>query len=331
VLIHPPLTAQAAADARAAGVPGYDFRPLFAGVRPVISGADLAICHLEVPLGPPQGPFRGYPTFEAPPQVAAALEATGYDTCSTASNHTLDRGAAGVGRTLDALDAAGVRHAGSARSAREAAAPTVLAVPGARVAQLSYTFGFNGLSVPAGRPWLSNRIDQARILAAARRARAAGADVVVLSLHWGTEFEHRPTAEQRSLARRLLGSPDVDLIVGHHAHVTQPFEKIGGEWVAYGLGNHVARHARPRGSTEQGLIARFTFTERAGRWSVGKAEYIPAYVDLGPPIRLVNLAAKLADPALDPGRRARYEKARDEITAVVSSRGAAEAGLVAGR
>ncbi|HET9141028.1 CapA family protein, partial [Actinophytocola sp.] len=145
VLIHPSLTEQARADG--GGRP--DFAPLLAGVRPVISAADLAICHLEVPLAAPGGVLSGYPRFSAPAEVAAGLAATGYDTCSTASNHTMDRGAAGVTSTLDALDAAGVRHTGSARSAREAATPLIMEVHGVTVAQVSYTFGFNtGTAVP---------------------------------------------------------------------------------------------------------------------------------------------------------------------------------------
>ncbi|MEW5625675.1 CapA family protein, partial [Streptomyces hydrogenans] len=86
-----------------AGDGGYDFRPMLAGVKPVVSGADLALCHMETVYGKDGGPYTGYPAFKSPPEVAAALAATGYDSCSTASNHTLDDGAAGLGRTLDAL------------------------------------------------------------------------------------------------------------------------------------------------------------------------------------------------------------------------------------
>jgi poly-gamma-glutamate capsule biosynthesis protein CapA/YwtB (metallophosphatase superfamily) len=331
VLVHPPVADQASRDAHARGEQGYDFRPIFAGVKPVIQAADLAICHLETPLGRPGGPFHGYPTFEAPPQVAAAIADSGYDTCSTASNHTLDQGAAGVGRTLAALDAAGVRHAGSARSAREAATPDILDVRGVRVAQLSFAFGFNGFSRPRGKPWLANQIDKAAILGAAHRAQAAGAQVVIVSLHWGTEFQQRPTAQQVGLAHALLASPDIDLIVGHHAHVTQPFERIEGKWVAYGLGNHVAKHAQPRGVTEESVIARFTFTQRYGRWAVTKTEYVPELIDLGPPLRLADLPVALAGPSFPAARRARYQAAYDHLRSIVGSRGAFAAGLAVGR
>ncbi|MGH3942809.1 MAG: CapA family protein [Pseudonocardiaceae bacterium] len=317
VLIHPALTAQAVADS---GIAVPDFGPLLAGVAPEVSAADLALCHLEVPLAEPEGPYAGYPSFNAPPQVAAALAGIGYDSCSTASNHTLDQGRGGVGRTLDALDAAGLAHTGSARSVQEAARPLILDLGVARVAQVSFTYGFNGLELPADAPWLANTLDPEAVLRAARVAKQAGADVVIASLHWGVEYQTEPTDGQRELATRLLADPAVDLIVGHHAHVVQPFELIGGEWVAYGLGNHVARHAEPRGSTEEGVIARFTFTRTPERgWRVTRAEYLPTLVRLGPPIRLVELSS--AAPS------AGSAQALDRIDQVVLSRGGSQAGL----
>jgi hypothetical protein len=291
VLIHPELTEQATADG--SGV--RDYRPLLSGVKQVVTAADLAICHLEVPLAGPQGPFSGWPAFNSPPEVATALADAGYDACSTASNHVLDRGQEGVRSTLDVLDAAGIVHTGSARTQQEAATARVIEVNGARVGHVSFTFGFNGFRLPSGMPWLANRLDVDAVLAAARAAKGAGADVVVASLHWGNEYESQPTATQRSMARALLADDAVDLIIGHHAHVVQPFEVIGGKWVAYGLGNHVARHAEPRGTSEEGVLARFRFSRDGERWVVDRAEYIPTMVDLGPPIRLLDLTTGSGD------------------------------------
>ncbi|MGH3342295.1 MAG: CapA family protein [Carbonactinosporaceae bacterium] len=326
VLIHPPVTAQAYRDGHGRGP---DFRRILAGVEPVVASADLAICHLETPLAPPGGPFEGYPTFAAPPQVAEGLATTGYDTCSTASNHTLDQGASGVAQTLDALDESGVRHAGSARSHHEAHQPTIIDVGGALVAHLSYTFSFNGISSTAS--WIANPIDRATILRDARKVRQAGAQVVVVSLHWGSEYSHEPAAEQRDLAEALLSSSAVDLIVGHHAHVVQPFERIDGGWVAYGLGNHLARHAVPVGESEEGVIARFTFTEsRDGRWKVTAPEAVPTLIDLGPPLRVVALPAALSGSRteLSEQQRARYKEGYRRTRNVLSALGADDDGLV---
>jgi len=317
VLIHPPLTEQAIAD----GDGARDFVPLFSGVQDVIEGADLAICHLEVPLAGRDGPFHGYPLFYAPPEVATALAETGYDTCSTASNHTLDHGPEGVKTTIEALYSAGIAQTGAARIEAESTAPLVTDVGAAKVGQVSFTFGLNsGTSEP--EPWMANNLDVDAVLAAARATRQAGADVVIASLHWGIEDQHEPTDEQRRIADQVLADPAVDLIVGHHAHVVQPFEKLHGKWVAYGLGNQVARHAEPRGTTEEGVTARFRFAKGQNGWTVDLAEYVPTLVKLEPPIRLVNLTKD--DVGVSPERQA---EALDRTDEVVASLGAVEDGL----
>ncbi|MET7410819.1 CapA family protein [Streptomyces rubiginosohelvolus] len=337
VLPHSSVIDQAAADA---GGAGYDFAPMLAGVAPVVSGADLAFCHMETVYGKEGGPYTGYPSFKSPPEIATALRTTGFDSCSTASNHTLDDGAEGVRRTLDALDEAGVRHAGSARTAAEAARPTILpAGPGkgaAKVAHLAYTYGTNDIPLPAGRPWTVNVTDERKIVEEARAARRAGADVVVLSTHWGTEWQDEPDAQQRELAERLTastdrGRPDIDLIIGTHAHVPQAYEKVNGTWVVYGMGDQIAGAMinyegaqDPRGN--QSSMGRFTFTPPAKpgeRWKVKKAEFVPQWYDTVTG-RAVNLNA-----SLDEG--AEYlREVRDRIRTVVLGRGADEDGLLMG-
>ncbi|APU17700.1 Bacterial capsule synthesis protein [Actinoalloteichus sp. GBA129-24] len=321
VLIHPPLTEQAELDGAESGG-GRDFAPLFAGLEPLLSAADVGLCHLEVPLAAPEGPFLGWPLFSAPPEVADGLAAAGYDVCTTASNHTVDQGEEGVVRTLDRLDEVGIDQTGAARTEEEATTPLVRDVDGVQVGHVSHTFGFNtGTSLPPDKPWMSNLLDADEILAGARAAEEAGADVVVASLHWGVEYQHEPSESQIELAEQLAGDPAIDLIIGHHAHVVQPFEKIGDTWVAYGLGNSVARHAEPRGITEEGVAAHFTF-ERTPEddWAVAEASFVPTLVDLGPPVRLVDLTTAEPSPA--------YDAAATRIEEIVLSRGAAEDGLV---
>ncbi|MFF9803952.1 CapA family protein [Streptomyces coeruleorubidus] len=331
VLPHSTIIDRARFDA---GGTGYDFRPMLAGIRSVVSRADVALCHMETVYGA-DGDYTGYPTFKSPPEVARALAVTGYDGCSTASNHTLDDGADGIRRTLDALDRAGVRHAGSARAEEEARAVTVLQAGPARVAHLAYTYGTNGIPLPDGQPWAVNLIDEARILADARAARRAGADVVVVSTHWGTEWQDAPDEQQVTLARRLTAArsgsrPAIDLVLGTHAHVPQAYEKVNGTWVIYGMGDQIAgemtnhQGARdPRGN--QSTLGRFTFAPPArpgGRWEVTKAEFVPQLFDVDAG-RVVNLNRAIAQGA---GVKA----VRDRIRDVVLSRGAAEDGLVMG-
>ncbi len=330
VLIHPPVWEQAAADARAEGKTGFDFAPMFAAVAPVTRGVDLAICEMETPLAPPQGPFAGYPTFSAPPQVLTALVHAGYDSCTTASNHTIDQGYAGLKRTLGELDAAGLRHTGSARTAAEAARPLIIRLPnGAKVAQLAYSFGFNGLTRPAGRDWEANLTDVPAILAAAHRAKAAGADIVVLSMHWGVEYNHGVTAEQADQARTLLASPDIDVILGDHPHAIEPFQRINGKWVAYSMGDQISRHADPINDDREGVMPRFTFTEVAPhRWRITKAEAIPTWIEIAPKVRLVDLPAALASADTTAAARATYEAAHRRIVGYLDGLGAARAGLI---
>ncbi|ADI04119.1 hypothetical protein SBI_00998 [Streptomyces bingchenggensis BCW-1] len=323
LLIHDSVIRQARADA---GGNGYNFGPMLAGAEPVVSGADLAICHMETVYGAAGGPFTGYPTFKSPPEVAEAAKELGYDSCSTASNHTLDAGAEGVTRTLDAMDRAGLRHAGSARSAEEHTMPTLMKAGDATVAQLAYSYGTNGIPVPKGQPWLVNLIDPAQIVKDARAARRAGAEVVVVSLHWGTEWQEAPDQLQLSVAKKLTasmdgGRHDIDLILGTHAHIPQAYEKMNDTWVVYGMGDQVAGVMNdPRG--QMGSAARFTFAPPATTdkpWTVKKAEFIPHGVD-NDPIRVVNLP-----------RAGGHTEALDTIRRAVLSRGAARDGLTMGR
>ena len=266
-----------------------------------------------------------------PPSIATTIHDIGYDSCSTASNHSIDGGEAGIDRTLDALDAAGVKHAGTARTPAEAQSTDLLDANGVTVAQLSYAYGFNGLSRPAGKAWLANLIDVPKILADAKTARDRGAQVVIVSLHFGTEYQMAPNPQQLQVAKALLSSPYVDAILGCHAHVVQPFEKINGKWVAYGMGNQVATQAFSK-PTQDGVMPRFTFTETApGKFEITKAEAIPTFMYLGQSggaYRLIDLPRELADPGLSSARRALYEASWKRTDHAVTSRGGAQDGLV---
>jgi poly-gamma-glutamate synthesis protein (capsule biosynthesis protein) len=261
-----------------------------------------------------------------PPQIASTIHDIGYDTCSTASNHTLDQGTAGIKRTLDALDAAGVKHTGSYRTEGDSHDVDMLTVTpkqggaAVKIAQLSYTFGFNGLKRP--QPWVANQTDAGDILAAAHAARQQGADIVVLSIHWGVEYSHTPNADQKRLAAQLLVSPDLDLILGCHEHVVQPIAKAAGKWVVYGMGNQIARHAEPQNDNREGIMPEFTFAESgSGHWTITTASYVPTWVELTPAIRVIDLPAALADPSISAAQRSTYQAAANRIKTYVDSLG----------
>lgn len=277
VLIHRRITEVART------APGtYDFSPMFSSISPWIAVADLAICHLEVTLSPDNSGLSFFPKFVAPHEIADAIAGAGYDTCSTAGNHALDAGWPGVVTTLDFLDAAGVRHDGTARSPEERL-PGLYEVAGATVAHLSYTYGTNGQPMPRDHPYATNLIDAAAILTDAAWARDQGAEFVIVSLHWGIENVVGPTGSQVALAETLLGSPHVDLILGAHAHVVQPIGMINGKYVVYGMGNQLSNQNGAFGeeyfSTEDGLTVLIRVSERPdGTFAADGIDIVPTWV-----------------------------------------------------
>ena len=254
---------------------------MLAPLEPWVGEADLAICHLEGALDPQNTGLSYYPLFNAPHEVADALAAAGYDACSTAGNHTLDHGFTGVSDTLDILDAAGIRHAGSARTAEERL-PSLYEVNGVTVGHISYTYGTNGIPAPSDKPWAVNLIDDGdAILDDARWARAHGAEFVIVSLHWGAEYQTTPTAEQTRLAERLLASPDIDLILGTprpRGAADRPRQRRGGR---LRHGQPTVEHAAAYGGhtgTEDGVMVHLTVREIGGRFVVTSTQYTPTWV-----------------------------------------------------
>ena len=290
VLVHPPLVDQARTDG--APAPGLDFAPILAAQEGFVAAADLAVCHLETPVAPPDGPFEGYPLFSVPPQVLTGLTAVGYDACTTASNHTLDQGPAGLARTLDALDAAGLAHTGSYRSAQESEDPAVLDAAGARVTVISATYGLN--TGPPDPSWQVDLVDTDRIRRDAARAAELGADLVIVALHDGTEYQAEPTAQQRRHAEELLADPAVDLVYGHHAHVVQPLQRLQRQMGGVRAGQHDRRPRDARSRNPRRPAAPRHVQPRSGRRVVDQrhrlGRLIPATGTTPPMVRTdVNL------------------------------------------
>ncbi len=332
VLLHDGTWETARADAARAGGSGLDFDPMFADMKDPVSSADLAICHLETPLAPPQGPFESYPIFNAPPQVVPALLHTGYDVCSTASNHSVDQGGEGIVRTLRTLNHAGMPHFGTALSLESSRRPLIMGVAGVRVALLSYTYGTNGIPLPSDMPWSVPLIDPDQIKADASKAKREGAEVVIVALHFGTEYSTAPDSYQTDVVDRITRSPDIDLVYGHHAHVPEPFDKVHGTWVAYGLGNFIAQQETSIPDTYRGLTARFELTEtRAGGFRVSDVAYLPTmitpYVSGDPRMRVLDAAAAMHDPSTPDALRPSLRAAVDEVTAAAELLGADRLGL----
>jgi poly-gamma-glutamate synthesis protein (capsule biosynthesis protein) len=284
----------------------------------VIAGADLALCHLETPLSPDDAELASYPVFETPHELAPAISWAGYDGCSTASNHALDGGAEGVRATLRWLDRAGLGHAGTARTRGESRRVTTYDVRGVSIAHLSWSWGFNGFE--PDDPWRANRIDVPAVLRAAKAARRAGADLVVVSLHWGAEYQGTPTAWQEEVADALTRSRTIDLLVGHHAHVVQPLARVNGTWVAYGLGNILSGMTSSLGteSVQDGVVLLARAERSGGGWSIGGLSVVTTRVEYGtwrvlPVLRTLRRADP--SPALAAELRASDERTLEALAA----------------
>ncbi|GAB2991157.1 hypothetical protein GCM10027212_34360 [Actinotalea caeni] len=266
-----------------AGGSGYDFRPMLEATRPWSEGVDLMLCNFEVPLSMPGETPSGYPSFGAPSELVGNLVDLGYEGCSTGTNHTLDRGADNAMYTLDVFDEEGLGHAGSARSQEEADAPQLYVLERGgqtiTVAQIGGTYGTNGIPIPADTPWVVSAFspdimnpgdyDPSSLIAQATAAREAGADLVVATIHWGVEYQLAPNVEQEAMAQALAESGQIDLVVGTHPHVPQPYALLdggpdgSGMWVAWSLGNFISNQDSNCciGQTATGLFMTATVTK----------------------------------------------------------------------
>jgi len=322
MLVHDQLWEQARADALAAGAKGLDFGPLLEGQRKYIEKSDLAICHLETPVAGPAGPFSSYPSFNVPPQITTAVQQVGYQACTTASNHTVDRGTAGLVRTLDTLDAAGLQYTGSYRSEADAEGVLILPTAAAKIAVISATYGLNGLLPEA--PWQVDMLDPEVMIAKAKKARDLGADIVLGAMHAGDEYSSVPNAEQTSVAHALADSGQFTMIYGHHSHSVLPIEQYKGTWIAYGLGNAITELSPNYVVNNEGLLLRVQFSQdAAGAWTASDLAWAPSVIVRGP-YRWCSVASdapqgSCAGAAADAATRKRTQTA-------VESMGAAAAG-----
>lgn len=268
ILMHQDVKAAAAQDANG-------FQALWVDLVPLFQGVDLVFGNLETPIAPTTGrpgvPFQ----FNAPEVLPAALRASGFTVLSTANNHAFDQGPKGVRETLDRLRTARIMAVGSGEDKPQAEALRIIERQGLKVAFLGFTDLFNiDLNHRATEPWV-RPLDLELALQAVRGARSQ-ADLVVVSVHWGNEYQHQPTKRQRGIARALVAA-GCDLILGHHPHVLQPVELMEAEGrkalVAYSLGNFISNQDRmyradlfpvAGGDNRDGAALKVRFEQRRG-------------------------------------------------------------------
>ncbi|MCD9021081.1 CapA family protein [Cohnella silvisoli] len=203
----------------------YSLSSWFTQVKPILRQGDWVIGNLETPIAGRDLKYSGFPRFNAPIELAEAVADVGIQLVSTANNHAMDRGFPGVARTLTNVRKAGLIPVGTSASAQEQQRIVIEERNGIRMGFLAYTYGTNGIPVPANKAFAVNMIDVDVIKEDIARLRQAEADIVTVSLHFGVEYQRLPNKIQTGVVRELFKS-GADIVLGSHPHVVQPYEEI---------------------------------------------------------------------------------------------------------
>jgi len=285
VLLHRPLQWR-----------GYarGFETIWGAAIPYLSAADIAIANLEGPTAAgylpggrqmaDPGPvlddavYSGYPSFNYHPVVVEALREAGVDIVTTANNHALDRGSAGLDATLAALGASDMQSVGAVRSGQTRFAPLRVRSHIGALSFISCTFGTNGIVDRSQQVPLCYE-DRAQILQLVEDEVQRGAGVLVLP-HWGREYELQPDAQQRRFARDLVEAGAL-AIVGTHPHVPQPWDIMQGPSgevpIIFSTGNFVA--AQPPIERATSILAWLELCSNANGPRVTGAGYVPLQME----------------------------------------------------
>jgi len=257
----------------------FNYDDVFSYIKPEISGADIAIGNLEVTLAGP--PYTGYPLFSSPVELAVACKNAGIDCLVTANNHTADRGKTGIARTINRLDSIGMMHTGSFRDQeeRDSLYPLIIRKEDVSLALLNYTYGTNRIKVP--EPTIVNILDKDLIADDIIKAQANNPDIIIVFLHWGTEYDTIPSKSQTDMAEYLF-SLGVDMIIGSHPHVIQKMIWTKNDtlrkdkFLVYSLGNFVSNQSKPM--RDGGLMVRVEMTRKSDSFEVTNAGYYITWV-----------------------------------------------------
>ncbi|WP_064093385.1 CapA family protein [Rossellomorea aquimaris] len=222
----------------------YDFSPMFNPVKEMLGEPDFLIANQESTPGGVELGLSSYPLFNSPKEIVKSLQEVGVDAVTTANNHSLDQGVNGLLSAIDYYESISMPYVGAFKSKEDQNEIRTFNINGINFALLSYTYGTNGIPVPKGKEYLVNLIDETKMIEEVGKAKSMGVDLVVLSLHWGNEYQRFPTEDQQRLAK-VLTENGVDIIFGHHPHVLQPIETYQtGDGrkavVVYSLGNFLS-------------------------------------------------------------------------------------------
>lgn len=262
----------------------YDYAPCYRFLAPYIASADICIANMEVPLA--GAPYSGYPQFSCPDAMMSQLFDAGVDVFLTANNHTCDKGAKGIRRTIQVMDSLGIPHVGTYFDSTDFQQrnPLMVERDGFRVAVLNYTYGTNG--IPAPNPFIVNMLDSAAIARDIARARELKADYIVVMPHWGIEYERKQNKGQKGYANYMYEC-GADMVIGGHPHVVQPITLenkneygVAQRVTAYSLGNFVSNQRKRY--TDGGIIVKCEIVrDTNGTVRITDYEYLPYWVYRG--------------------------------------------------
>lgn len=246
-LLHTPVYTDAQKVDSSTGAITYNFAKMFAPIAPLIARYDLAFYNQETILGGTELGLSSYPSFNSPQEFGDTMLSLGFNLISLANNHTLDKGERGVRAMLaywhtkeaeSIARAMPIAIAGSYTSQEDRDKPRIYEKNGITYALLAYTYGTNGIPIPKGKEYLVNVYTKDMLIRDVKALRDK-VDLLLVSMHWGIEYDFAPSKEQREFAA-LLASLGVDIVIGNHPHVIQPIEKIGNTLVIYSHGNLIS-------------------------------------------------------------------------------------------
>lgn len=222
----------------------YDFKPMLELIKPISSQYDLVYYNQETILGGTELGLSNYPRFNSPYEVGDAFIDAGFNMVSLATNHTMDKNEQGVINSVNywSQHKDSVVYSGQWTSfeSRENEVSQIYEKNGIRYAFLSYTTWTNGLETPAGKEYLNNVYSDEKASADIAKVRDK-ADVIIVAMHWGTEYSLGVSYDQERIAK-FLSEQGVQIIIGAHPHVVEPVEYIndGKTFVIYSLGNFIS-------------------------------------------------------------------------------------------
>ena len=214
----------------------YDFKPFLADIKDMVSSYDIAYYNQETVFGGKELGYSTYPRFSSPSEFGEAMIDAGFNTVSLANNHSNDRGEKAILNSLAWWKSQdGIMYNGMAESEEDRTNYIIMEKNNIKYAMLAYTYGTNGLNLPAGKNYLVN-IYSDELAKKDIEALRDKVDVLIVAMHWGVEYTYNPTETQKKQAK-YLADLGVDIVIGNHPHCIQPVEWIGNTLILYSLGN----------------------------------------------------------------------------------------------